>query len=305
MATDHTAVQEEFFVDDVTNSALLAFPVKCVFRPLEIQQPFLHAHDGYELYLCLSGRGKLLAGGRVHEVAAGSLAVIKPGALHMPRSVPGEPFHRYILSIDKVYLEELGEAEGRLGGDAVTRWLPPLDEASVCWELNARQVLAVHDVLAQLERELEERKDCFSLVVHSLILQFFVGLGRCREGQSDAAPSSGDRKRLVEEMMGWVAEQYREPLRIEALCRRFHLSRSYLHRIFKQETGLAITEYLIAYRINKAKGFLESGSMPLAEVALSSGFQDLSHFCRMFKRLTGVTPGHYRRSGADLKGYHA
>lgn len=303
-ADDQSVVQEVFFVDDVTNSALLAFPVGCVFRTQEIQQPFLHAHDGYELYLCLSGRGRMLAGGRVHEVAAGSLAIIRPAALHMPRSAPKEPFHRYIVSIDKGYLEKLGETEGALGGDAVTRWLPR-DDDSVCWQLNARQLLAVQDIFAQLERELDERKECFSLAAHSLVLQLFVALGRFREEQPAAAAGNGERKRLVEEMMGWVAEQYREILRIEALCRRFHLSRSYLHRIFKQETGLSITEYLIAYRINKAKECLESSSMSLAEVALASGFQDLSHFCRMFKRLTGVTPGHYRKSGADLKGYHA
>lgn len=303
-ADDQTAVQEVFFVDDVTNSALLAFPVGCVFRTQDIQQPFLHAHDGYELYLCLSGRGKMLAGGRVHEVAPGSLVAIQPGALHMPRSVPQEPFHRYILSIDKGYLEKLAERSADLGGNAVARWLPR-EEPSLCWRLNGRQILALQDILGQLERELEERKECFSLAVHSLVLQLFVALGRYREEQTPATAVSGERKQLVEEIMGWVAEEYRESLRIESLCRRFHLSRSYLHRIFKQETGLSITEYLIAYRINKAKEYLESGSMPLAEVALSSGFQDLSHFCRMFKRLTGVTPGHYRKSGADLKGYHA
>ena len=301
---DQTVVQEVFFVDDVTNSALLAFPVGCVSRTQEIQQPFLHAHDGYELYMCLSGRGKMLAGGRVHEVAAGSLVVIHPGALHMPRSVPKEPFHRYIVSIDKDYLEELADQESGFGGNAVTRWLPK-EEPSICWQLNGRQLLALQDILAQLERELDERKECFSLAAHSLVLQLFVGLGRYQEEQAPGTAGNGERKQLVEEMMGLVAEGYRETLRIESLCRRFHLSRSYLHRIFKQETGLSITEYLIAYRINKAKEALESSSMPLAEVALSSGFQDLSHFCRMFKRLTGVTPGHYRRSGAGLKGYHA
>lgn len=289
--------REDYVVDEVTNSALMSYPVNCVSRIQEIQQPFLHAHSGYEFYLCLAGQGKLVTERNVHELSAGILTIIAPDALHMPRSIPGEPFHRFILSVDHTYLENLnGEAQSQ-EADEIDRWLPAKEEASLCLQLNSRQLLAMQDIFVQLERELNERKKCFSLAVRSLILQLFINLDRYQEGKVAVASGNGERKQIVEGIMEWVAKNYAETLRIEELCSRYHMSRSYLHRIFKQETGLTIVEYLISYRINKAKILLKNDSMSITEIAHCSGFQDLSHFSRIFKRQLGVTPRAYRDSG--------
>ncbi|MEF2247868.1 AraC family transcriptional regulator [Paenibacillus sp. IITD108] len=304
MDINEKTLREDYVVDEVTNSALMVYPVNCVFRTQEIQQPFLHAHSGYEFYMCLAGQGKLLTERGVHELTAGVLTIIAPDALHMPRSAPEEPFHRFILSIDKTYLEGLG-GEKQLNEEyEIDYWLPTEEEASLCWQLNARQILVVQDIFVQLERELIERKKCFSLAVRSLILQLFVNLGRYQGIQPALSSSSGERKQIVEGIMDWVAERYAEPLRIEELCSRYHLSRSYLHRIFKQETGLTIMDYLISYRINKAKILLKNDSMSITEIAHCSGFQDLSHFSRIFKRQNGITPRAYRDSGRKTEAYY-
>lgn len=286
-------VSGEAYVDALTNTVLSDFPVHCAFRTYPISQPSLHSHLGYEWYLVLSGSGTFIAGDRVYTVRPGTLIIVKPMALHLPRSTPDEPFHRYVLTVERQILEGLLTGGGLYGREA-RKWLPGPESESVLWQLNARQLLALQDTMSRLEREIEERRECFALAVQSLLLQLFVGLGRLESEPVPAEHFSGDRKRLAEAILGYMTEHYREPVHTEDLCSRFHLSRSYLHRIFKQETGVSINEFLIAYRINKAKELLKGGSGPLAEVAASVGFQDLSHFCHMFKRLSGVTPGRFR-----------
>jgi AraC-like DNA-binding protein/mannose-6-phosphate isomerase-like protein (cupin superfamily) len=282
-------------VDTLTNAVLSAFPVHCAFRTYAINQPYLHSHHGFELYVCLSGSGIFIAGDRVHTVGSGTLIIVKPMALHMPRSIAGEPFHRFVLAVERSCLERLYDGDKTVGAP-IRRWLPGPDEESVHWQLNARQLLSLQDTLAQLEKEITERRDCYSLAVQSLLLQLFVGLNR---NQTEPVPSQNgneDRKRLVEEILGYMVEHYRESFHTEDLCRRFHLSRSYLHRIFKLESGVSMNEFLTAYRVNKAKELLIDTELPLTEVAASSGFQDLSHFFHTFKKLTGITPGRYRTS---------
>lgn len=286
-------------VDAATNSALSAYPVYCAYRTHPISQPRLHSHLGYEWYLCISGSGTFIAGDRVYSVGPGTLIIVNPMALHLPRSVPEAPFHRYVLNVDRSMLERIGGGDGISGG-AVKRWLPAADAGSVRWQLNARQLLSLQETLSRLLSEIEEKRDCFGLAVQSLLLRLFIGLGRLETEPAPAEQTSGDRKRLVEGILGYMTERYREQVRAEDLCRRFHLSRSYLHRIFKQEAGVSISEFLIAFRINKAKELLVSGSEPLSEVAAAVGFQDLSHFCHMFKRLAGVTPGRYRSGHPSL-----
>lgn len=289
----------EGWVDTVTNRVLSDFPVHCVSRTSPIRQPSLHSHQGYEWYLVLSGSGVFVAGGKVHELCPGTLIVVKPMALHMPRSEEEEPFHRYVLGFDGSCLEQLGFGPDGAGmSEHILRWLPGVDAEAVRWQLNARQLLSMQEVLARLEQETAEKREGYGLAVQSLLLQMFVGLTRLRTETVPAAETSGDRdrKKLVEGVLGYLAEHYREPVHSSDLCLRFHLSRSYLHRIFKQETGVSINEFLIAYRVNKAKELLKTSGDPLPEIAAAAGFQDLSHFCHMFKRLSGMTPGRYRAS---------
>jgi AraC family transcriptional regulator len=66
-------------------------------------------------------------------------------------------------------------------------------------------------------------------------------------------------------------------------------------RQFKAATGLPPHQYVIGRRVERARHLMQAGTdLSLAEVALSAGFSDQSHFCRHFKRLVGVTPGQFR-----------
>jgi AraC family transcriptional regulator len=66
-------------------------------------------------------------------------------------------------------------------------------------------------------------------------------------------------------------------------------------RQFKAATGLPPHQYVIGRRVERARQLLQAGTdLSLAEVALSAGFSDQSHFCRHFKRLVGVTPRQFR-----------
>ncbi|MBW4079871.1 AraC family transcriptional regulator [Paenibacillus sp. S150] len=285
--------QEPCVVDHLTDRALADFPVQCVQRCSEILQPAPHSHSGYECYLCLNGSGRFIAGNNIYEINGGSLVIVNPSVLHMPRSTGGRPLHRLILSVDKSYLDRLCQVD-HSAGQLVREWLPGERDGSLLWQLNIGRLESVQEIMRQLEGELADRQEGYTLAVQSLVLRLFAVLIRPVSGQLPSRPADARMKQLSEQMIAYIAGNYRDSFRLEEMSRYFHLSRSYLHRIFKQEIGLAIKEYLMAYRINRAKELLEAGTLPLTEVAAASGFQDLSHFCRSFKRLAGVPPGHYR-----------
>jgi len=64
-------------------------------------------------------------------------------------------------------------------------------------------------------------------------------------------------------------------------------------RLFKSTTGFSIIEYVIAVRIKEAQQLLRDTSKPVTEISAEAGFGDLVHFCRTFKKQTGVTDGRY------------
>jgi AraC-like DNA-binding protein len=84
-------------------------------------------------------------------------------------------------------------------------------------------------------------------------------------------------------------------LSLEQLARECGLSRSHFARAFRQSTGSAPHQWLMAQRLERARNLLRGSRTPLSELARACGFLDASHFSRVFRRDTGMTPSDYRR----------
>jgi AraC-like DNA-binding protein len=93
----------------------------------------------------------------------------------------------------------------------------------------------------------------------------------------------------------FVAANIAEPISLSDLAAVAGLSRMHFAAQFRAATGCSPHEYLLLQRVECAKTALSERAMPLAEVALSVGFQTQSHFSTVFKRFTGETPGRWQR----------
>lgn len=75
---------------------------------------------------------------------------------------------------------------------------------------------------------------------------------------------------------------------------------AYLSRLFRRETGFSLTDYLVRLRITKAKAELEKTNNRVSDVALNVGYANFSHFSKLFKKMTGLTPQEYRKKYQDV-----
>ncbi|MEK5161829.1 response regulator [Paenibacillus macerans] len=100
----------------------------------------------------------------------------------------------------------------------------------------------------------------------------------------------------VETVKRWIAEHYNQPAELSQLARMVYLTPSYLSKLFKHETGMTITDYLIEVRIKKAKLLLrKSSELKIHEIGCEVGYPDPAYFNKLFKRMVGVTPNEYKR----------
>jgi AraC family transcriptional regulator len=102
---------------------------------------------------------------------------------------------------------------------------------------------------------------------------------------------SPQRLRLV---TAFIADNYGSDLSLAELASVAGMSPFHFAREFKRTTGTTPHQYLIKFRIERAKALLAESEVPLVEVGFRSGFSHQSHFTRLFRRVTGTTPHSYR-----------
>lgn len=104
---------------------------------------------------------------------------------------------------------------------------------------------------------------------------------------------------LVDRVRRYLHSHYSSKLTLETIADRVSLSTSYLSKLFKEEMGQTVIEYLTSIRIKKAREFLMEEDLSLEEVASKAGFSDASYLSRVFKREEGVTPGQFKQGSRN------
>ena len=106
--------------------------------------------------------------------------------------------------------------------------------------------------------------------------------------------TSGSQKGLVEKVKEYIQINFGKPISLESIAEDFHINASYLSSQFKKYTGKNFNFYLNEIRIEKAKDFLVAYTLNLQQISELTGYKDQVHFCKVFKKLTGMTPKQYK-----------
>jgi len=102
--------------------------------------------------------------------------------------------------------------------------------------------------------------------------------------------------RAVGRAIEYIHANLADSVRLEDIAGAVGLSVFHFSRTFRDTTGLAPHRYLIGARIERVKALLLDSGLSLAAIAEEAGFSDQSHMSKVFKRLAGMTPKHFRDS---------
>lgn len=93
----------------------------------------------------------------------------------------------------------------------------------------------------------------------------------------------------------YIRQNYSYDINVTDIVRYIGIDRTYLFKIFKKYKDISVKNYLLKYRILKAKDMIQNTKYNMTEIALSCGFSDLSSFSRIFRQLEGIPPTSYRK----------
>lgn len=264
------------------------FEIEYVKRTEPFTMAHYHHHDIYEIYYLLSGERYYFIKDRTYHIQKGDLVLIPENMLHKT-SWHGQPQHERILINFKpqfLLCSAPHETDQLLS--------PFLTEAKIL-RLHPLEQMQVEEWLQLMRKENVERPYS-RMLVRSLLTQLLVFAARLvLDKKRTTSESMQPRHQRIYEVIDYINKQYSVPLRLNDLAEQFHISPTHLSRTFKAVTGFSFVEYLNAVRVKEAQTLLRETDLKIIDIAEQAGFDNLSHFGRVFKQISSTTPRQYRK----------
>lgn len=169
-----------------------------------------------------------------------------------------------------------------------------------------QRVLQVDEASARIVEALfQECIDAFAggFVLHRLIYSAQVLnhlLGRLIYGNTAYSPlQRAQKRRALEPTLAYLHQNSANRITLKEIADHAGVSVSHLSALFKEQTGLSPMDYLIRYRMQRACALLKLSPLGIQQIAYEVGYNDPYYFSRLFKKVIGVAPLHYRQNPAQ------
>ena len=153
-----------------------------------------------------------------------------------------------------------------------------------------------------LLKKLQKKEDAViggEQLIKTYLEQLLIFLVRevTKHKKTDIFPSKESMEtHLVTAVKNFIEEKICDTFRVNELCEKLGYSKSYLSRLFNEQTGDTIASYAVKRKIVKAKSLIREQNSNFAQISDVLNFDNPQYFCRVFKRITGITPTEYKKS---------
>lgn len=254
-----------------------------------------HELDVVLITVVLGGTGHHVIDGVEHIIPGPSFSITRLGESHVLMT------DEIGLDVVNVYLDTDARSLPRIGAPldvalaALLPWSPTAPRVTLPQVAltDARRMRSVLDLLVgETEHPGPGSGDALDALLRILLVE-------CARAMMEHGflSETGDRRAhpAIERVRAYLDRTYLEHHSLDELATLAHLERTYLSRLFTETMGQTVTDYLTRLRVGYAMAQLSNTDLRIAQIAVASGFRDLSHFGRTFLRHAGMTPREYRR----------
>ena len=249
----------------------------------------VHWHDELEIIYVKSGFLNVNISGENYIGKTGDAFVVSPGNLHLMGSHTG--------SVDYfTFLFPLKYISFRTNDMLDDKLLEPLNSGHlmISPRINdtakelCEQLIEVH----MSKSDESESKITAQIKTKIILLQFILEMWK--KGFVIENDTSG-RNTIEKEMVSYIQQNFTGKISLKEFGEQFHLSEKYISQYFKKHFHITLSQYITYLRLEHAKQLLQDTNIPITEIAMQSGYQNVSYFIRSFKKTYGVSPLKYRK----------
>lgn len=261
------------------------------------KKPFwfpLHWHEQIEILDILEGSLKVLINGKTWEGVQGDIFIVDTGLIHGFFEPSPESRVRIFQFGREIFDEPLTLAEDWGMEIPVFGRNPRISLAG-----NRVLYLCLKNLLTDISREFQKKEGGYRFIIKSDLYRLAAFLLRNvpEENPFPAARIINEKNhtRYLKQIFAFIYSHFDNPeLKLEDAAAAVGLSKYYLTRFLKDQTGLGFHDHLSRIRLSRAKQHLAESDRPVIDIAYLCGFRSLATFNRVFKEHTGTNPSAYR-----------
>ncbi|GIP27500.1 putative HTH-type transcriptional regulator YdeC [Paenibacillus sp. J23TS9] len=255
-----------------------------------------HWHDEMEFIVIRKGHAVFQLDMTYVEAHEGQAIFVNSGQLHAGVLDGNSPcvFSAVVFSPDLLTSPDFDVIQEKYIGPLLDKSFQPepLIKGERIWE---KEVLAA---LNRILEDNEQRLPAYELSTKAHLYLIFARMfihPQNSDHRQHLPSGSPDKVERLKTVLNFIHDHYSEPLRLKDLAGLISMSEGHFCRFFKQLTQKSPVEYINHYRILKACKLLENSGMKIVDIAMESGFDNLSYFITVFKQMKGCTPSRYRK----------
>ena len=250
----------------------------------------VHWHDELEIIYVKSGFLTVNISGENYIGKPGDAFVVSPGNLHFMGSQTGTvDYFTFLFPLKYIAFRTDDMLDDKLLEPLNSGHLMISPEIKDTVKEQCEQLAGVY--AAEIDES--ESKITGQIKKKIILLQFIHELWK--KGFIVENDTTG-RNTVEKEMVSYIQQNYTGKILLREFGEQFHLSEKYISRYFKEHFHITLSQYVTYLRLEHAKQMLQETDISVTEVAMQSGYQNISYFIRSFKKTYGVSPLKYRKS---------
>ncbi len=245
----------------------------------------LHWHKELEIIRIVSGKMALYVNNVQYSLNEGDVAFVN--CKHLHRSIPFDCKYECIVCDLAMMVKRSSEV--------YSSYINPI----IIGDLTVEPVInkdssKLYDSINRLFDILENVPRFYELSTMSELFSIFEQLyKRDMIYQTNPSKKTFSQANMIADLVSWIDENHSEHITLELLAKKSGLTPNYLCRIFKEYTSKTPIEYVNSVRIDNICHDIKWGEKSITEAAIDNGYNDISYFCKVFKKHKGVPAKKY------------
>ncbi|NLU37711.1 MAG: AraC family transcriptional regulator [Bacteroidales bacterium] len=258
-----------------------------------------HYHNHYEISFITEGTGKRIVADSMESFHPGDLVFIGQNLPHVWIADKA----RFALSNRNLEMVYLQFSTVILFPELLS--MPEFANVRKALEMSERGIQIVGDTLNKVSEIMLQLPYLNGI---EQLLNFYRLMDIIGKSTSNIGLASEEylRKKFntsnkrIEAIHDYFMNNYRNEVNLEELSQLVNMAKGSLCRFFKENSGITLWEYLNHIKIEFACKMLMNNELSIAQVCFDSGFNNLNHFNKQFRKITGITPSSYRKKFSEL-----